>query len=832
VFLSGQDPVPIDRSLIVKDLIEKANQSKHSDPEFTQQLLKRTWSVIEELSSSSERSEFLIEGSKIYKQMKDLELSSVWLKEAIRLIDKKNNPDIYFEIVINQIDIERMRKNYVTALEMVDHLMDEIHTTQNPISLINVWNTKGNIYKNLKRFEEARDAFINAYNYSLKLGDRSRILRICVNLSLVSEKIPDLKTALEYALKGVDYFDEYSTPEEKGSLLEQVAEIYRHLGNIRESIRYTEMAMVHFEKIQFRRGLANGYTNLSIIYRRLSIHDRALEYALKAYRLWTEEGDAQGICSATNNIGLLYKRLNRNGEAMEYFQKCLEKAREDNVKTYIATALNNMADLLGVAQKYETAIAYSREAISIYEKTNNLSGLLGCYKNLGNFYFEEGNLADAEVYFHKLNDIASETKNRWYQAVGLLNLGKLYLELRELDVSGDFLLKALDVSVELADKDLELSIHSLLIELYEFQNDYKQANNHAIASIHLRESVYNEDIKSKITEVINFNNVEQKERRIELLESEKRINKLELERQRAELDVLNNGKTINALRLEKERYFRYLMLGLALPFCMLLLTLISRFQIIRKNQALLEYKNQQINQKNAQLEELNSSKDKLFSIIAHDLRSPISSLMSLVEILNKDFDKFSREEIQSYVKDMEGASQATFKLLENLLEWASLQIRKIDINPQSHPIKSLVDSVVSVLKPIADNKHIRMEINLPHDMQIYADGHMTSTVIRNLVNNAVKFTPENGQIEIYAQQKDGRAHIQIKDTGVGIHPEVLPKIFRVEGTRSTRGTNGEKGNGLGLILCRELIEKNNGTIQVESEIGKGTSFTITLPLSA
>ncbi len=228
------------------------------------------------------------------------------------------------------------------------------------------------------------------------------------------------------------------------------------------------------------------------------------------------------------------------------------------------------------------------------------------------------------------------------------------------------------------------------------------------------------------------------------------------------------------------------------------------------------------------LQELNASKDKFFSIISHDLRSPFNSILGFTELLWKNSGDFSRAEIEKIAYDIYKTGNETIDLLNNLLEWSSSQTGKLKINPENFFLKSVVDDTIDLLNEYAIKKNITVLNEVPGQIKVFADKNMIGSVIRNLLSNAIKFT-QNGNVRITAKDVNSFVEFLITDTGVGIKPEDMKKLFRLDTEFSTPGTANEKGSGLGLILCKEFIEKNHGEIFVESEEGKGTRFILKLP---
>ncbi len=238
----------------------------------------------------------------------------------------------------------------------------------------------------------------------------------------------------------------------------------------------------------------------------------------------------------------------------------------------------------------------------------------------------------------------------------------------------------------------------------------------------------------------------------------------------------------------------------------------------------------EIKEKNERLQTLNDEKDKFFSIIAHDLRSPFTSIRSLSIILDEAIETKNFEEAKQFSEMITQLANNATDLLGNLMEWARSQTGRMEYNPENFEITSLINEISIFFNLNAEQKSIELIKQFPHNISVFADKAMISTVLRNLISNAIKFTRPGGNITISAEIVQNEIQVLISDNGVGIHEKALNKIFQISGKYSTKGTQNELGTGLGLILCKEFIEKHQGKIWVESELEKGSKFYFTLPL--
>jgi len=229
------------------------------------------------------------------------------------------------------------------------------------------------------------------------------------------------------------------------------------------------------------------------------------------------------------------------------------------------------------------------------------------------------------------------------------------------------------------------------------------------------------------------------------------------------------------------------------------------------------------------LREANATKDRFFSIIAHDVRSPFTSLLGLSSLLIDEWDSESDEEKKMLMSTLRSSIEKTYKLINGLLEWSRIQTNRIEFEPDDFVLKDLADSLIYLYKLQTKEKKISIESKIDPSIKVFTDENMLSTVLRNLISNALKFTPVGGTITVYAEKDGDYTKVCVEDSGIGIEPDTVKKLFKISEKVSTLGTEGETGTGLGLILCAELVKKIGGKIWVESDLGKGTKFYFTIP---
>jgi len=244
----------------------------------------------------------------------------------------------------------------------------------------------------------------------------------------------------------------------------------------------------------------------------------------------------------------------------------------------------------------------------------------------------------------------------------------------------------------------------------------------------------------------------------------------------------------------------------------------------------LKHARDTIKNQNEKLLELNLTKDKFFSIVAHDLKSPFNTLIGFSTLILDRFDSLNDEKKKQYLVMINNAANQGYNLLENLLHWARSQTGKLEWNPENLDITEVIKNAISLYTSIAAEKNIEIDVEIPANTTVYADENMLSTIFRNLISNALKYSFAGGKISIKSEHLADFIKLSVVDNGTGISDEVIKNLFKIDKHITTKGTSGEVGTGLGLLICREFVEKHKGKIWASSQIGRGSEFSFTIPI--
>ncbi len=449
-------------------------------------------------------------------------------------------------------------------------------------------------------------------------------------------------------------------------------------------------------------------------------------------------------------------------------------------------------------ENIDSALYYYKLTENEYSKINYPSGMAGIANNIGKLHFKNKNYKKAILQMEKALSYDKKVGSIYYVIKDYLNLAKFHKADENIKKANYYLNLCIELSEKTKNKQTLYESYKILSEINHQQNNNKLAYNHLLKSIEYKDSL-DQDKNIRIVKEVE-----------EKYQNEKK----EAENERLLLEQEKNNQII---RLQK--WFA-IILSLVLFVVVIFLIIIykERQRKIKTNKALFKT--------NEQLDLANKTKDKFFKIISHDLKSPFNAILGFSNILKSEFSSLNKKEKIEMIYEIDKSSQLAYNLLDNLLTWARTQTGGIKIQKEPLVLKDLAETCSQLYGQSAKAKNIDIVLSIPAHIRLTIDKNTSMIFIGNLINNAIKFTPEGGLISINAYEEKEFVHIHIIDTGVGMPPEVLAKLFTIGENTSTRGTNNEKGTGLGLILCKEFVEKNGGDIKVNSKVGMGSDFTI------
>jgi len=557
--------------------------------------------------------------------------------------------------------------------------------------------------------------------------------------------------------------------------------------------------------------------NIGVTYRRLAEDNKALKFHLEALKIAEQLNNLQNIAIASNSIGIIYTYQGNHDESLIYYYKALKLEKER--KNYLGVAINynSIAWIYELKEDYSKAIDFYKKSLEANIKNNDEKGIVICYSDLGKVYHKIGEYLLALDYYKKTLAVNEKLGDKRYIARSYIYIGEVHRDLGNYSQSLSNLEKGLNYARQVNSKRMLMMAYEQFSLTYERINNITEAFEHFKMYNIYKDSVFNDEKSNQIIEMQT---------------------RFETEKKEKENILLKNENSLNESRIQRQRIIVISTIIILLLITILVFVLLKNRSNQKKAIELLGKQNDEIRRQKEEiqtqaqdLEEAVNTKNRFFSIIAHDLISPFNTLIGYSETLKYNLDKVSEKEMREYVDLIYKRSEETHELLLNLLEWSLSQTQSIRYQPEELSIKKLIKEKISLLKGQANEKSIQLEFHEGDEVKVYADTNMLTTIIRNLVSNAIKFTKE-GKVVISYTQQAGFCKVTIEDTGVGISKQKLNNLFNLEKTVSSNGTAGEKGSGIGLILCKEFIEKNKGEIFVESSENTGSKFSFTVPLSA
>jgi len=587
--------------------------------------------------------------------------------------------------------------------------------------------------------------------------------------------------------------------------------------------------------------------------------DSTLQIGQKAYELAKENDFRLLEAWALNRMSGYYWMTAKFPDALRIAQQSLKIFEELQNDKGIADCLNVLANTHVMDDDPEKALEYYQKSVEIFEKLNDIDAISRAFSNMGRTNYIMGQYEEALVYMGKVREL-QEGKNNIMESIMYNTTGDIYQELNKHDLALSYYFRGLEIAEYLgiariitystrgiaevyqilenipesnkyAQRTLEISREIgylenvrnaalILSDNYRALNDFENAYNYFLQYSSTKDTMFNMDKKRELQKIEENFEIAQKQQEIELLTTEKE------------------------LQTQQSRQQWMLMYGLIIIITLVVITAVIQYRrnVLKQktNRILTDQKNrlsrqnidikkqrEEIEKQSILLSEANKEKDKLFSIISHDLKSPFGALLMVTEHL--DQQTFSQEELTNLKVDLHSKVKSLNEMLNNLLEWSRSQMKGTTTQKEHVDISKMIHNNVSVFNQIAKEKGIHLSTDIEEGVKVYADENQIDCVLRNLINNAIKFTEKGGEIKIELEQSDDKVQVNISDTGVGIDPKIQEKLFTVSNDVHTKGTANETGSGIGLFLSKEFIENNYGTIDVESEPGVGSTFYFELP---
>lgn len=619
-------------------------------------------------------------------------------------------------------------------------------------------------------------------------------------------------------------------------------------GNFEESKPYIDAGLKQARKLDYPEYLCIGLNALAAYHMNGGNYDQAFELFHESLQKAESANLPEMVANSRLNLGSILTSRGDRTTGLKYLLQSLDYYEKKKNQQMICRIYNNIAVNYHTWKDYDQALHYYRKTLGSYRKLNDFVGQAVVFNNIGEIYKDKNEFAKALPYYQRTVQLADSTGiGDYYKSFGWIGLAETYLLMKEYDLSLRNVTLALQIFKKVKMKEGIALSELILAQIYLHQKKYRESVQAADSSLELAGNIGIIDLEQKAYEVKSTIFADQKRYKeaFEMLKFSVQKNDTlykeeqmkELTRLRGELDITEKNNEIQLLlkdneikdlSIKKQRtQTRYLILliGLLVTLFMIMLIYIrSRKQISLQ----MQEKNKRINEQRLELIRVNATKDKFLSIIGHDLRNPVGAFKDVVGQLADFPEMFPDGVRQQVIQELRNEAERTYFLLENLLSWAKNQKNNISYRPEKLDLASLVDNNILLNSRLAERKQIQLKSSVSAGINIFADHNMVNLILRNLISNAIKFTGKNGEITVSAKDASDFVAISVADNGIGIPEENIPALFQETNHISTYGTCNEKGSGIGLLLCKEFIEVNGGTITVRSKVNEGSTFTFTL----
>jgi len=665
--------------------------------------------------------------------------------------------------------------------------------------------------KNLTPLLTIQDSSESINYHLIKIG---KIFFLLEDSSNVEENLSKAKafydaknydSAVDYYLKANYLAKKNNNKIQLARSYKQIGKMYWIKGDLAIALKKYKQSLLISQSISDTSLTCVLYNNIGAIYWGLDNHDKALKFYYLSLALRDTLNDIKGKSLTLNNIGMVFSEWDKDNEALQYYKKASIICEDIDYPFGTAYSHFNLGNHYFKTRDFDLATLNYELAISNYMQIANLNGLSICYEKLGQIYETKKEYSLAGSYFKKMLSISDSIDNKRNKASALFNIAHLNFSTNNYNKALYFVKQSNSISENNGYKKHSNKNYMLLADIYKKTGEYQKALDYYIIANQFKDSIFNEEKSKQITQLEILHKTAKKEQENNALkrEKEKQLTQSKVDR----LTIKNQGILVFAI---------IIILSIAVFFTIV---------VYRKNQ---------------KLKTANDTLNKLFSIIGHDLRGPLGNFKGLIDLLLLEGESNEPKKINSLLKSMQKSANSNYDLLENLLSWSHSKTGQLSYKPEKLNLSNVVETAFEHNNHSALTKSITLSSEIDSDVYVCADEKMLDTILRNLISNAVKFTPKSGTINITCtknkqtqingnETKGSFIEIIVADNGIGISGDVLQKIFDDDIFHSSNGTNNETGTGLGLKLCKEFVGIHNGKIRVESELNTGSKFIFTVP---
>ncbi len=614
-------------------------------------------------------------------------------------------------------------------------------------------------------------------------------------------------SALEYYREALRIYEKINDKTSECQVLRAIGDIYCRQSKTDSAIKYNNKSAEISKETNNYMSLGLSYIDIAGIYSDQNNYIEAINYFLEGLKAFEAAKSNEDISNTLVNIGTLYSAMGNYKKATEYINKGLAIHVTD--REIIFTNCVNSGSVYSQMKDYTTALTLFKRALTLAaDSIGDIAWTNICLENIADVYYSTGRYDTAYTLYREVLKHNNEIKDTIVLATAKTAVGSILIKSGKLEEGIKELREALQIAQNKSQKQTVLDASRELAGAYENLHDYKQALYYHKIYYNYSDTLYNEKTNKRVLQLQFDYDLGKKEGQIALLSKDKEIQEGKNARQKIAVLALASG---------------------VLLLCIISVLLYRYSMAEKRNKERIMVQKEEIQEQALRLEELNRFKDKTFSVLSHDLRGPLGSVTATIKMLDQDL--LTTDEFTEMKPEVNRQLRSLNILLDNLLQWAKNYIHgHTSANPGKVNLQKATMFSIELLGDTATLKEINIVNNISADIDIFFDPDQFQIICRNIIMNALKFTPHGGNIKLNAVAAGDMVNFSIADNGVGMTQEQAEKLFTTSTENPTYGTDGEKGTGLGLLLCYEFIKANNSFISVKSEPGKGTMFNLELPL--
>ncbi len=667
----------------------------------------------------------------------------------------------------------------------------------------------GNIVSYHKSYEKAMNHYSDALKIAVEVKCETCELKYLTSIVITEKAMGNKDLALEHNKRATAIAIKLNDKKRLAHCMLIQASIYENMGKFDLALEGFEDVVKLCDETGNLRHKASALNNIGNIFYEKGFYNKAQEYYFQSLKTKEQQNDDRGASSTMLNIGTTFYHLKNYQRAGEFTRQSLAIAEKLGDKRQIGRCLMGLGDIALMTNQPQ-ATEYYEKARQISEELSYIPLLINTLEGLGSVATTNKDYEKAKYYYNIALNTAIKIKQTKVESKLNYLLGKTYLSLGRYNEAQSHIYKSLKFADENNINDIKRTCHNLLAEMFTLKGDYKMALKHKDLFQIYNDSLVNDQNKREAEEMLFTYR----------LESEKKSMEME-QRQR---DMVSEAQS-------KAQKNVILVLIIGLVLMAILAAIIYRSYIAKQRMnSLLTRQKQIIEDQNIKLQEFNDGKDKFFGIMAHDLKGSFNSIIGFSKLMKEEMPHYTAQELTEMADAIYLSANNTFKLLENLIEWSKTKIGVASFEPILINFTDFAAKNRHQWESNTEAKDITLNIAIDHkSTSIYADKDMLGSILRNLVSNAVKFSPRGGVVTISASKTDNGNEIMVADTGIGMTQESIDDLFNIGKVKSLPGTEREMGTGLGLLLSFEFVKRHNGRIKIESQIGKGSTFKIYLP---